>query len=135
MGAEGGRSHLTMSPQDLRRLISGRESLQDMLLSMIAKPLPIQACPSCLQYLSRYWIECLIPNISTPEPWGCWLLRTLYRMCDPDNDELHLATCAGCAAEHYTLAWYRMAVLKESIPRFFFVVIPPVVVGSLRVGM
>lgn len=128
-GAEGGRSHLTLSPQDLRRLIAGRESLQDMLVTLIAKPLlfqfddggprTLQVCPPCHEYLSKYWVDRLMPSLSTP--WGCWLVRVLQRMCGPDNDELRLSTCAGCAAKHCELARRRLVILKESIPEFFMI--------------
>lgn len=38
MGAEGGCSHLILSPEDLRRLIIGREALQDVLVQLVANP-------------------------------------------------------------------------------------------------
>ena len=37
--ADGGRSHVVLHPSDLRRLIVGRESLQDILVDIIADPL------------------------------------------------------------------------------------------------
>ena len=126
-GADGGRSHLTLSPYDLRRLIVGREGLQDFLVTMVAKPLTFQSdegprtihvCPQCHLYLSQYWRERLMSSLAMScTSW--WLIRVLQRMCGTDSDELRLATCAGCAAEHYALAWHRLAALKERIPRFF----------------
>lgn len=126
-GADGGLSHMILSSQDLRRLIIGRERLQDMLVELIAKPLifhfkdggshTLQVCPSYKEYLSRYWVDRLMPSLSAP--LGCWLVRILHRMCGPDITELRLATCPDCAMEHHEIAWRRLVLLKDSIPGLF----------------
>ncbi|KAI5120637.1 hypothetical protein M0805_009397 [Coniferiporia weirii] len=40
-GADGGRAHAVLSPADLRRLVAGREALQDVLVEIVAAPLTL----------------------------------------------------------------------------------------------
>ncbi|KAL5478885.1 hypothetical protein ACEPAI_2162 [Sanghuangporus weigelae] len=40
-GTDGGRAHALLDPLDLRRLVMGREALQDILVEIIAKPLVV----------------------------------------------------------------------------------------------
>ncbi|EJD04978.1 uncharacterized protein FOMMEDRAFT_139606 [Fomitiporia mediterranea MF3/22] len=42
-GTDGGRAHLVLDPTDLRRLVAGREALQDVLVEIIACPLVVGA--------------------------------------------------------------------------------------------
>ena len=43
--ADGGRAHNVLSPDDLRRLVIGREALQDLLVEVVAAPLSVPAPP------------------------------------------------------------------------------------------
>ncbi|KLO16480.1 hypothetical protein SCHPADRAFT_209032 [Schizopora paradoxa] len=45
-GADGGRAHTVLTPMDMRALIQGRESLQDVLVEWMADPLVVQPPPA-----------------------------------------------------------------------------------------
>ncbi|KAJ7278869.1 hypothetical protein C8J57DRAFT_1125613 [Mycena rebaudengoi] len=93
--ADGGRSHLVLGPADLRRLIAGREALQDELMQILIDPLheggcspldedPIHEdgsatlCTHCTPRLESYWRARLAPD--THAPCGTWLVHELVKM-------------------------------------------------------
>ncbi|KDQ50578.1 hypothetical protein JAAARDRAFT_141710 [Jaapia argillacea MUCL 33604] len=122
--SEGGRSHLVLSPDDLRRLISGRELLQDFLLKIVANPLSLdsltpQLCLPCKPQLERYWRERLGAQLfgSGGSGWGCWLLRELDRMRAGGGGVV--GVCQFCVQVHDGLVSARMMRLQDSIPRMF----------------
>ena len=43
-GTDGGRAHAVLDPMDLRRLVMGREALQDVLVEFVAAPLSVSPC-------------------------------------------------------------------------------------------
>lgn len=43
-GTDGGRAHAVLDPMDMRRLVMGREALQDVLVEFVAAPLSITPC-------------------------------------------------------------------------------------------
>ncbi|KII90239.1 hypothetical protein PLICRDRAFT_108318 [Plicaturopsis crispa FD-325 SS-3] len=123
-GADGGRSHVVMSPADLRRFISGRESLQTYLMDILIDPLceeddRYHVCEGCRAPLEQTWRTMLAPDPTAP--WGCWLLRELARMLQFEvrQDLALLSVCAACVVWHQTLAQTRIVELKRAIPRFF----------------
>ncbi|KIK81819.1 hypothetical protein PAXRUDRAFT_155197, partial [Paxillus rubicundulus Ve08.2h10] len=68
-GIDGGRSHLTLSPDDLRRLIIGREELQERLTDLLtnldsrANSVVFRLCqPPCMTWLSSQ----LLPPSHSP---------------------------------------------------------------------
>ncbi|EPQ55617.1 hypothetical protein GLOTRDRAFT_40766 [Gloeophyllum trabeum ATCC 11539] len=122
--AEGGRSHVVLSSADLRRIIAGRERLQDYLVQIVIDPLgrsdepPPPFCAGCVPPLERYWREKLAPDPTSP--YGSWLLRDLLAMAKEDGPIPMLQTvCANCSFLHYSLLYDRMRTLKQSIPRLF----------------
>lgn len=118
--AEGGRSHTVLHPSDLRRLIAGREGLQDMLIDCIANPLHSNAlvCGTCRPFIERFWRTKLAPDPMSP--WGCWLLHELRQMT-PERDitQYYTSWCDSCAYQHHTIVCNRLFALKEAIPRLF----------------
>lgn len=120
--AEGGRSHLVLHSSDLRRLISGRERLADVMLSYALNPIPDpQAsliCCTCRPRIEHFWRLKLAPNPMSP--WGCWLLRELRQMTpEEDSTQRSAVWCADCTFQHHCLVWDRMRSLKKAIPTFF----------------
>lgn len=120
---DGGRSHLVLSPHDLRRLIAGREALQDVLLKIVISPLCLaegvgyEPCVDCATRLERYWRARLSPSYSSP--WGCWLVKELNQMANGVDIILNQVVCVPCMSHHMTLAWERLKSLKMEIPRMF----------------
>ncbi|KZT19566.1 hypothetical protein NEOLEDRAFT_1077529 [Neolentinus lepideus HHB14362 ss-1] len=122
--AEGGRSHVVLEPADMRRIISGREHLQDYLVQIVIDPLsradeqPPSFCVACVPHLERYWREKLAPDPMSP--YGSWLLRDLLAMArESGHTPLLQTVCADCKILHYSLLYDRMRTLKRSIPRLF----------------
>ncbi|KAF7974545.1 hypothetical protein HWV62_12026 [Athelia sp. TMB] len=64
--AEGGRSHITLSPSDLRRVIVGRERLNEVTLNFAIDPVPEAyarlICDSCRPQMERFWRSMLTPK-------------------------------------------------------------------------
>lgn len=117
--ADGGRSHLVLNPSDLRRLIAGREGLQDFLIRCTIDPLgDALVCSTCRPIIERFWRTKLSPNPSLP--WGCWLLRDLRQMTpEGDVSQYYSSWCADCAFQHHCVVWDRLRCLKDAIPRLF----------------
>ncbi|PCH42958.1 hypothetical protein WOLCODRAFT_138128 [Wolfiporia cocos MD-104 SS10] len=122
--AEGGRSHLVLSPTDIRRLIVGRERLSDVCKQILFEPLvsrpaglPFDACHQCREPLQRYWREKVMSDPQSPVE--CWLLRELYTIATQRDELFESAICAQCLAWHKDVAWMRFYGLKASIPQFF----------------
>jgi hypothetical protein len=125
--SDGGRSHIVLNSLDLRRLIAGRESLQDILIQIVADPLHYNpsgesrvVCDTCRPLIERYWRTKLAPNAASP--LGCWLLRELHQMMSSVNVMVSnscASWCADCTLQHETLVWYRWRNLTNDIPRLF----------------
>ncbi|KAJ7819249.1 hypothetical protein B0H13DRAFT_2131829 [Mycena leptocephala] len=119
--ADGGRSHIVLSPNDLRRLIAGREALQDILLRIIIDPLIEPGCynnASCGQCVSRrteYWRTRLAPDAKSP--WSTWLARELDQMLRDDTFVNTL--CSDCVNGHLSTIRWRLGRLRGAIPSFF----------------
>ncbi|KAG1844244.1 hypothetical protein F4604DRAFT_1821938 [Suillus subluteus] len=120
--AEGGQSHLQLSPSDLRCFIVGREHLQDHLYAILtgADEWPgghtTAVCASC-ENASRTWLSSsLKPDASSP--YGVWLLRNL---------QIFAANgCPGLSLHHARCdVNFRLRIsgfvqdLHEAIPRYF----------------
>ncbi|KAH7911873.1 hypothetical protein BJ138DRAFT_1112858 [Hygrophoropsis aurantiaca] len=119
--AEGGQSHLTLHPEDLRCFIAGRESLQDHLLNILVAPTGHGEshevlCPSCEYNFRTLLIGRLSPTHSSPI--GCWLLRELLQL-DAFNPPASLKICPRCAVSFNQLTSARVTVLQDAIPRYF----------------
>ncbi|KAJ7735970.1 hypothetical protein B0H16DRAFT_1574927 [Mycena metata] len=119
--ADGGRSHIVLSPNDLRRLIAGREALQDALVRIIIDPLTEPGCynnESCGQCAPRrleYWRMRLAPDAKSP--WSTWLTRELDQML---RDEAFISTlCSDCVHGHLSTIRWRLGRLRGAIPAFF----------------
>ncbi|KAJ7446116.1 hypothetical protein FB451DRAFT_1055330 [Mycena latifolia] len=120
-GADGGRSHIVLSPNDLRRLIAGREALQDALVRILVDPLAESGCTAdttCAQCAPRraaYWRARLAPDARAP--YSTWLVRELDAMLRDDafTDTL----CADCLREHLGTIRWRLGRLRGAIPSFF----------------
>ncbi|KAL0952890.1 hypothetical protein HGRIS_007109 [Hohenbuehelia grisea] len=120
--SEGGRSHLVLPPPDLRRLLEGRELIQDMITQYILEPLrdpefDYYPCHGCAQPLLDIWRGRLAPPPGT-SPWGCWLSKELATMRD-HVDSISFQVCQSCVSHHVALASYRLRRLVAMIPRVF----------------
>ncbi|KAJ6554376.1 hypothetical protein B0H19DRAFT_949108 [Mycena capillaripes] len=119
--ADGGRSHIVLSPNDLRRLIAGREALQDALVRIIIDPLDEPGCYNnascghCAPRRVEYWRTRLTPDAKSP--WGTWLARELEQML---RDDAFVNTlCSDCANGHLSTIRWRLGRLRGAIPSFF----------------
>ncbi|KAJ7622516.1 hypothetical protein FB45DRAFT_927871 [Roridomyces roridus] len=122
--ADGGRSHIVLSPDDLRRLIAGREALQDVLTRILIDPLSEPGCPlspstvecgACAPRRAEYWRTRLAPNANLP--WGTWLVRELGEML---RDEAFVGSlCPACVHGHLSTIKWRMGKLRGGMPGFF----------------
>ncbi|KAJ6547771.1 hypothetical protein DFH09DRAFT_1505729 [Mycena vulgaris] len=119
--ADGGRSHIVLSPNDLRRLIAGREALQDILVRIVVDPLAEPgcannaACAQCAARRATYWRARLAPVAGSP--WSTWLVRELDTMLRDDafTDTL----CAVCVHAHLGTIRWRLRRLRGAMPSFF----------------
>ncbi|KAF7297283.1 hypothetical protein MIND_00961500 [Mycena indigotica] len=118
---DGGRSHLVLSPLDLRRLLAGREALQDALVRIIIDPLTEpncysnDSCRQCTPFRSEYWRKKLTPDAKAP--WNTWLIRELEIMQD---DEAFMDTlCTDCRHAHATTVRWRLGKLRGSLSTYF----------------
>ncbi|KAJ7258069.1 hypothetical protein B0H12DRAFT_1049146 [Mycena haematopus] len=120
--ADGGRSHIVLSPSNLRRLIVGREALQDALVHIVIDPLTEPGCfnnsafcGQCDPRRIEYWRTRLTPNPNSP--WGTWLTRELVQML---GDDAFVSTlCPDCVHRHLSTIRWRLGRLQGSIPSFF----------------
>jgi len=121
--ADGGQSHLQLSPADLRRLIVGREELQDHLYSILSgfdeRTAPggdTVLCATC-ESTYRIWLKgSLIPDASHPH--GVWLLHDLQYHVNHSP--------LGLTFPHFLCdKAFRMRIhdyirhLQEAIPKYF----------------
>ncbi|KAL1751485.1 hypothetical protein FB107DRAFT_278628 [Schizophyllum commune] len=146
-GADGWTNHLAISPSDLRRLIAGREAIQEFLANILINPLydpdvdvdaaypgartqgattqALRPCPACASRIATYWRAKLAPDATTP--WTFWISREMKVMLDDHVFRDSLCDDAGvdddsprsCFDVHDSLLWARMRRLNESVPRFF----------------
>ncbi|CAK5271757.1 unnamed protein product [Mycena citricolor] len=123
--ADGGRSHCALSPPDLRRLLAGREALQDVLLRILIEPLTEPGCPAsdnsscgqCAARRSQYIRAKFAPEACAKAPWGPWLVRELEGMV---NDDVFLRSlCSDCVHAHLTTARWRLGRLRCDMVAFF----------------
>ncbi|KAJ7158006.1 hypothetical protein C8R43DRAFT_853792, partial [Mycena crocata] len=121
--ADGGRSHIILSPNNLRRLIAGREALQDALVRIVVEPLIEPGCPTsanafcghCAPRRSEYWRTRLTPDAKSP--WGTWLIRELEQML---RDEAFVnSLCNDCLQSHLSTIRWRLGRLRGAMPGFF----------------
>lgn len=121
--ADGGQSHLQLSPADLRCFIIGREELQNHLHSVLSGSdertgSHTVLCATC-QSASLIWLGIrLQPDASSPH--GTWLLRDLQDLAVNGYPGMSFSP------SHY---WCDMAFrlrikefirqLQEAIPRYF----------------
>ena len=119
--AEGGQSHLQLSPADLRCFIVGREELQDHLYAILSGPNERTGgqhtvlCTGC-ESTSRTWLSLsLKPDASSP--YGTWLLRDLQTFA--------VDGCPGLSLCHNCDIAFRLRIgefihhLHKAIPRYF----------------
>jgi hypothetical protein len=120
--AEGGQSHLQLSPSDLRCLIVGREHLQDHLYAILAGAdewpggHTTAICASC-ENTSRTW---LISSLKTDasSPYGVWLLRNLQLFIVDGCPGLRLHHARCDMNFHLRISGF-IQDLHEAIPRYF----------------
>lgn len=119
--ADGGQSHLQLSPADLRCFIVGREELQEHLQSVLSgadertggHSVLCLACGNA----SRTWLSSrLKPDVSSP--YGTWLLRDLQNFTVNGYPGLNFS--------HYLCEMaFRLRIkdfihrLQEAIPKYF----------------
>ena len=122
--AEGGRSHLILSPADMRRLVIGREHLHHFTARILQDPFmtrpdgpSFDSCVQCREPLQRYWRAKVVSDPHSP--FECWLLRELYVMATCADELFEATLCVTCLAWHKDMAWARFDGLKSSIPDFF----------------
>ncbi|KAF7373788.1 hypothetical protein MSAN_00590500 [Mycena sanguinolenta] len=120
--ADGGRSHIVLSPNDLRRLIAGREALQDVLLRIVIDPLTEPGCSNnnsrscgCDPRRIEYWRTRLAPDPKSP--WSTWLARELIQMLD--DGAFTSSLCSDCLHAHLSTVRWRLGRLRGNIPSFF----------------
>ncbi|KAJ6465717.1 hypothetical protein C8R45DRAFT_839594 [Mycena sanguinolenta] len=119
--ADGGRSHIVLSPNDLRRLIAGREALQDTLLRIVIDPLAEPGCSNNSRPCGfdprriEYWRTRLRPDPKSP--WSTWLARELVKMLD--DDAFTSSLCPDCVHAHLSTVRWRLGRLRGNVPSFF----------------
>ncbi|TRM64839.1 hypothetical protein BD626DRAFT_490046 [Schizophyllum amplum] len=121
-GIDNWTSHLAISASDLRRLIAGRESVQEFLANILVNPLydpdvtTDGTCAACQSSIASYWRAKLAPDANTP--WTFWISREMKGML---NDHAFMDSLCDdvCFDTHDSLLWARMRRLNESVPRFF----------------
>ncbi|KAK7055567.1 hypothetical protein R3P38DRAFT_2847848 [Favolaschia claudopus] len=119
--ADGGRSHIILSPNDLRRLIAGREALQDALVRIIVDPLTEAGCYNnafcgqCAPRRLEYWRTRLAPDPKSV--WSTWLVRELEQMLR--DDQFVNSLCSDCVHAHLSTIRWRLGRLRCSISSFF----------------
>ncbi|KIJ64335.1 hypothetical protein HYDPIDRAFT_90957 [Hydnomerulius pinastri MD-312] len=123
IGMDGGRNHLILSPDDLRRLIIGREHLQDRLLSLLANRdsktgseifrLCNRCHPSCIAGLSSYL------QTSTSSPYGSWLFRDLRELSLGVSVPLQWCDGCGCAVRLWAAIRDFLDALQVAMPKYF----------------
>jgi hypothetical protein len=123
---EGGRSHLVLSPCDLRRLIAGREALEEVVFGVLQDPIPLESplCSECKQPLEQIWRDSLGPEPDMPWVHGCWLLRALKTLavmapCRRPTSSTRGSICTSCAEYSMGLATLRLQEVKHRIPHWF----------------
>ncbi|KIY49675.1 hypothetical protein FISHEDRAFT_40887 [Fistulina hepatica ATCC 64428] len=125
--ADGGCSHLVLTPTDMRRLIVGREAIQIFIAEILVDPLREHqdedeqndasdvVCSSCRSQIAQYWRQRLAPDPETP--WTFWLSREMKFMT------LDLSFCNSlcepCSMHHEALVFLRIQRLNNSISGFF----------------
>ena len=121
-GGDGGRSHLTLSPDDLRRLIVGREMLQDRLTALLVNWDPrmntklYNLCRMCRPACMFWLAERLIPS-ADHSPFTSWLVHDLDQLSKDGLEGLH--ACHHCTSTlRYTLGQF-LAQLQDTIPKYF----------------
>ncbi|KAL1716023.1 hypothetical protein EV715DRAFT_265577 [Schizophyllum commune] len=118
-GADGWTNHLAISPSDLRRLIAGREAIQEFLANILVNPLfdldvavaipvdvdastrgttterfqGLRPCPACASRIATYWRAKLAPDAGTP--WTFWISREMKAMLDDHGFRDSLCDGAG----------------------------------------
>lgn len=120
-GSDGGRSHLILSPDDLRRLIVGREMLHERLTALLVNWDPrmnakfFHLCRVCQLTCMLSLPEQLMP---TPHaPFASWLLRDLDQLSKKGFEGLH--ACEKCTpALRYAVEQF-LAQLQDAIPNYF----------------
>lgn len=116
-GSDGGRSHLILSPDDLRRLIVGREMLQEHLTALLVNWDPhmntkfFKLCRMCQPELMRSLQE-LIP--APHSPYTSWLLHGLDQL---SKDSFHV--CHTCRIPFSSAIDQLLAQLQDAIPKYF----------------
>ena len=122
--ADGGRSHITLSPADLRRFITAREKLEEIRVDIAVEPFraglqrtDYAPCDACREPLLQQWRK--IVSASDMSALGCWLLRELWLRIQNGDDLLDRTLCEGCLRLHGEMLWQRYLNLKASIPRIF----------------
>ncbi|KAJ7058021.1 hypothetical protein C8F01DRAFT_1027442, partial [Mycena amicta] len=118
---DGGNSHLVLSPIDLRRLLAGREALQDALIQIVIDPLTElgvftnESCAQCASHRADYWRRRLAPDPKAP--WNTWLIHELEVMQD---DQAFIKTlCNDCVHAHISTVRWRLARLRGGLPSYF----------------
>lgn len=122
--ADGGRSHVVLSQADMRRLVIGRERLNDLTTRLLLDPFraepgtpPFDSCHHCRDALSRYWRGKVVSDPQSP--FERCLLREFYKMLAAPDALFEAGLCARCRAWHQDVAWTRFESLKASMPRLF----------------
>ncbi|KAJ7222412.1 hypothetical protein GGX14DRAFT_319133, partial [Mycena pura] len=119
--ADGGHSHTILHPNDLRRLIAGREALQDALVCIVIDPLTEAgcynnvSCGQCAPRRAEYWRARLAPDPKSP--WSSWLIRELEQM--EGDDAFITSLCPECVHAHLSTLRWRLGRLRGAIPSFF----------------
>ena len=120
-GGDGGRSHLILSRDDLRRLIIGREALHERLTAFLVNWDPhvsakfFTLCRLCEPETKRWLPERLIP--APHSPYTSWLLHDLDRLSKDGWRGAY--TCDRCEpALRYAVDQF-VAHLQGAIPGYF----------------
>ncbi|KAF8549404.1 hypothetical protein OG21DRAFT_590866 [Imleria badia] len=120
-GGDGGRSHLILSPDDLRRLIVGREMLHERLTALLFNWDPhinaefFSLCRVCDQACMLSLPEQLMPALHSP--YGNWLLHDLDRMSKNGFEGLY--ACERCVPTLRYAVNQFLAQLQDAIPSYF----------------
>ncbi|KAG6336748.1 hypothetical protein ID866_2353 [Astraeus odoratus] len=120
-GTDGWTSHRILSPEDTRRLVVGREELQEHLINLLTRWESLsrtdhaELCHSCRRACQDWLVARLRPLPSSP--YTHWLLRDLH--CMSQSAYTGLSVCHPCRATFGQVIHDFTQTLQEAIPRYF----------------
>lgn len=113
-GGDGGNSHRILSPEDLRRVIVGREELEQHLVAILTCPIgeSFTLCRECEAVFQKWLVSRFLHS-----PYRSWLLRELKDILQEPWTEL--SPCSFCLSTFRQVVAKFIDELLHAIPRYF----------------